>query len=86
MLINQTVENLRRMRLTGMAEAFLAQNQDRVTENAFEERFASWWTRSPLTGRPAAKRLLAGAHLKPRPAWRTSTTGRRGLDRVSWPD
>ena len=39
MLVNQTVESLRRMRLTAMAEAFLAQNQDAgCRELCFEER------------------------------------------------
>lgn len=40
MLINQTVETLRKMRLGGMAEAFLAQTQNPAfRELSFEERF-----------------------------------------------
>lgn len=38
MLVNQTLESLRRMRLTGIAEAFLAQSQDPgCRELSFEE-------------------------------------------------
>ena len=66
MLVNQTVENLRRMRLTGMAEAFLAQNQDPgYRELSFEERFGLLVDQESTyrEGR-RLKRLLAGAHLK----------------------
>ncbi|NLA59752.1 MAG: ATP-binding protein [Firmicutes bacterium] len=66
MLVNQTVENLRRMRLTGMAEAFLAQNQDPgYRELSFEERFGLLVDQeSTYREDRRLKRLLAGAHLK----------------------
>lgn len=66
MLTNQTVESLRRMRLTGMAEAFLAQNQDAgCRELSFEERFGllvdrEWTYREDRR----LQRLLKEAHLK----------------------
>jgi DNA replication protein DnaC len=66
MLVNQTVESLRKMRLTAMAEAFLAQNQDPgCRELCFEERFGllvdmEWTYREDRR----LQRLLKEAHLK----------------------
>lgn len=66
MLVNQTVESLRRMRLTAMAEAFLAQNQDPgCRELCFEERFGLLVDReSTYREDRCLQRLLKEAHLK----------------------
>lgn len=66
MLVNQTVESLHRMRLTGMAEAFLAQSQDpSYRELSFEERFGLLVDQeSTYREDRRLKRLLKGAHLK----------------------
>ncbi len=66
MLVNQTVESLRRMKLTGMAEAFLAQTQDAgCRELSFEERFGLLVDReSTYREDRRLKRLLREAHLK----------------------
>lgn len=66
MLIQQTVENLRRMRLGAMAEAFLAQTQNPgASELSFEERFGLL-VDYELTCRQNHRlaRLLKQAHLK----------------------
>jgi DNA replication protein DnaC len=66
MLVNQTVESLRKMRLTAMAEAFLAQNQDPgCRELCFEERFGLLVDReSTYREDRRLQRLLKEAHLK----------------------
>ena len=84
MLTNQTVESLRRMRLTGMAEAFLAQNQDPgCRELSFEERFGLLVDReSTYREDRRLKRLLKGAHLKTQACVEDIDYGHsRGLDR-----
>lgn len=84
MIIQQTVETLRRMRLDGMADAFLAQMENPATsELSFEERFGLL-VDCEMTYRQnrRLKRLLKGAHLKMAACledidWRQP----RGLDR-----
>lgn len=66
MLTQQTVETLRRMRLDGMAEAFLAQMESPATSGlSFEERFGLL-VDCEMTYRQnrRLKRLLKEAHLK----------------------
>jgi len=84
MLVNQTVETLRKMRLTAMAEAFLAQNQDPgCRELSFEERFGllvdtEWTYREDRR----LRRLLKEAHLKTQACMEDiDYTHNRGLDR-----
>ena len=72
-----------------MAEAFLAQNQDPgYRELSFEERFGLLAEQeSTYREDRRLKGSWPGRTSKPRPAWKTSTTGRAGaLTVVSWPD
>lgn len=66
MLVNQTVESLRKMRLTGMADAFLAQTQGPgYRDLSFEERFGLLVDQeSAYREDRHLRRLLKGAHLK----------------------
>lgn len=66
MLVNQTVESLRKMRLTGMADAFLAQAQGPgYRDLSFEERFGLLVDQeSAYREDRHLKRLLKGAHFK----------------------
>lgn len=84
MLVNQTVESLRRMRLTGMAEAFLAQSQDPgCRELSFEERFGLLVDReSTYREDHRLRRLLKEAHLKTQACVEDIDYGHsRGLER-----
>ncbi len=85
MLANQTVESLRRMKLTGMAEAFLAQGQDPgCRELSFEERFGLLVDQeSTYREDRRLKRLLRGAHLKTQACVEDiDYSHSRGLDRA----
>jgi hypothetical protein len=84
MLVNQTIECLRRMRLTGMAEAFLAQNQDAgYRALSLEERFGLLVDQeSTYREDRRLKRLLKGARLKTQACVEDIDYGHsRGLDR-----
>lgn len=86
MLVNQTVETLRRMRLIGMAEAFLAQGQDPgCRELSFEERFGLLVDQeSTYREDRRLKRLLRGAHLKTQACVEDiDYSHSRGLDRAA---
>ncbi len=85
MLVNQTLETLRKMRLTGMAEAFLGQTQDPAyRELSFDERFGLLvdreWT---YQENRRLSRLLKEAHLRTQACMEDIDYGHnRGLDKA----